>query len=198
MSNAGYECVAIADSLRALSLAEYTEETRLRLQALFERARIGHVVDVNNPLDVTPMMNDEAFEAAARLLLEDRQVDVGLVACVPATPALSTLPASASHLEDISHSDSIARRLARLRKETAKPWVAVVDAGQLYDPFVRVLQDAGIPTFRAADRAVRLLEVFVAQRFADGVRAQLERWTDEFGTPQGRDIGEFVDWELGN
>jgi len=41
-----------------------------------------------------------------------------------------------------------------------KPWVVVIDSGHLYDPMARVLEDAGIPTFRAADRAVRLLGIW--------------------------------------
>jgi acyl-CoA synthetase (NDP forming) len=192
LSNAGYECVAAADALRDLRLTSFTAQTRSRLEALFASSRVDQVVDVNNPLDVTPMLNDAAFEAAVRLVLEDGRVDVGLIGCVPATPALSTLPASASHLEDIAHSDSIAQRLVRVRKTIRKPWVAVVDAGAIYDPFVKVLQEGGVPVFRAADRAVRLLEIFVERRFADTVRAQLERWTDEFGTPAEQEMADRV------
>jgi hypothetical protein len=48
----------------------------------------------------------------------------------------------------------------RLNDEIAKPWVAVVDAGLLYDPMAARLQAAGIPTFRTGDRALRLFDVF--------------------------------------
>jgi hypothetical protein len=44
------------------------------------------------------------------------------------------------------------------------PWVVVVDAGALYDPMARALTAAGIPTFRAADRALRLLNVYCESR----------------------------------
>jgi hypothetical protein len=50
----------------------------------------------------------------------------------------------------------------------------------LYDPLARELQRGGIPTFRAADRALRLLNVFVEERFRHTVRAQVERWVDAF------------------
>jgi hypothetical protein len=55
-------------------------------------------------------------------------------------------------------------RLRRLREAIAKPWVAVVDSGALYDPLARLLEEAEIPTFRAADRALRLLNLFCAAR----------------------------------
>ena len=47
-------------------------------------------------------------------------------------------------------------RLARLREDVTKPWVVVVDGGRLYDGMFQMLEDAGIPAFRTADRAMRL------------------------------------------
>jgi acyl-CoA synthetase (NDP forming) len=183
ISNAGYECVSIADSLGALDLASFTEDTVAHLQAILDRARLGSVVDVHNPLDVTPMLDDAGYEAAVRGVLDDPRVDVGVVGCVPATPALNTLAAGAAHGEDLEREDSIARRLIRIHADTAKPWMAVVDAGPLYDPFARRLIESGIPTFRTADRAMCLLNVFVEARFAATLRGQMERWVDEYSQP---------------
>ncbi len=180
ISNAGYECVAIADNLGELELSPLTEVTRARLSTLLEMTRLSTVVDVHNPLDLTPITDDAGYEAAVRRVLEDDHVDVGVVGCVPATPALNTLPASSAHGEDLLREGSIARRLVQVRQDCPKPWIAIVDAGPLYDPLVAELQRGGIPTFRAADRALRLLNVFVEERFAHTVRAQMERWVDAF------------------
>jgi acyl-CoA synthetase (NDP forming) len=180
MSNAGYECVAIADNLGELELSPLTDETRARLASQFELARLSAVVDVRNPLDLTPITDDAGYETAVRRMLEDRSVDLAVVGCVPATPALNTLQASAEHGEDLLRDGSVARRLIHVRRTFAKPWVAVVDAGPIYDPLVAELQRGGIPTFRAADRALRMLNVFVEERFAHTVRAQLERWVDAY------------------
>jgi acyl-CoA synthetase (NDP forming) len=180
ISNAGYECVAIADNLGELELSPLTDATRARLSALFEASRLSTVVDVHNPLDLTPITDDAGYEAAVRRVLEDDSVDVAVVGCVPATPALNTLPASPDHREDLLREGSVAQRLVQVRRESHKPWIAIVDAGPLYDPLVRELQRGGIPTFRAADRALRLLNVFVEERFAHTVRAQMERWVDAF------------------
>ena len=94
VSNAGYECVAIADSLGDLSLPPFTCRTDARLTATFELARISTLIDVHNPLDVTPMLDDAGYETVVRRVLEDDNVDVGVIGCVPATAALNTLAAS--------------------------------------------------------------------------------------------------------
>ncbi len=160
LSNAGFECVAIADHLGPFRLAEFSEATRGRLLELLERGRIDSIVEVKNPLDVTPILGDQAFAAAARRVLEDDGVDVGVVGCVPLTGALETLAAGPGHDEDFSRPGSVAERLAGLRGEVAKPWVAVIDGGPLYDPMARYLEEHGVPTFRTADRALRALAAF--------------------------------------
>jgi acyl-CoA synthetase (NDP forming) len=166
ISNAGFECVAFADNLRNFTLPTFGERTTRSLRAVFERCRIDRVVDAHNPLDLTPMADDAAYEQAVRAVMEDENVDVGIVGCVPMTPALNTLARGERHHEDIDREDSVVQRLLRLNDEIAKPWVAVVDAGILYDPMAARLQAAGIPTFRTADRALRLFDVFCEAKTA--------------------------------
>ena len=79
-------------------------------------------------------------------------------------------------------SPALATRLARVNEDTAKPWVAVIDAGPLYDPLAGHLAAAGIPTFRSADRAMRLLGIFVERRLRVDA-AGPEHWIDEFAIP---------------
>ena len=160
LSNAGFECVAMADNLGPFRLAELCDETRRELASLFLACRIDGIVSVQNPLDLTPIMNDELYEKAVREMLNDPAVDVGLVGCVPLTAALKTLPAGERHTENIDSGDSIVSRLGRLNRECGKPWVAVVDAGRMYDPMAAALNDLEIPTFRTADRALRLLSIW--------------------------------------
>jgi acyl-CoA synthetase (NDP forming) len=173
VSNAGFECVAMADNLGALTLATLGETTRQRLADLLRAARIDTLVDVHNPLDLTPMAGDAAYEQAVRVVLEDASVDVGLVGCVPLTPALNTLARGEGHRDDVADTASIASRLARLFDEQRKPWVVAIDGGRLYDPMAALLETAGVPVFRNADRALRLLDTFCAarQRNSRGDRA---------------------------
>jgi acyl-CoA synthetase (NDP forming) len=161
VSNAGFECVAIADALGPLSLAPLSNSTAQRLHALLAAARIDGLVDVHNPLDLTPMADDETFAEAVRALLGDPAVDIGLVGCVPLTPALETLPPAAAHAEDAAREGAVASRLVRLWRESDTPWVAVVDAGAQYDPMVGVLESGGVVTFRTADRALRAIGLFL-------------------------------------
>jgi len=164
LSNAGFECVAIADNLGAFQLPEFSKATAARLADIFKRCRIDEIVDVHNPLDLTPMAADTAYEDAVRAVLEDPSVDLGVVGCVPLTPALNTLSAGEGHREDIASPESIATRLLKVKAECPKPWVAVIDAGWRYDPLCRLLEGGGVPVFRSEDTALRLLNVFAAAR----------------------------------
>ncbi len=172
VSNAGFEAVAIADALHGLDLVALGEATVGRVHAILSRNRIDALVDIHNPLDITPMAADAAFVEVARAVLADERVDVGVVGCVPMTSALQTLPAGCVHTEDLTSPDSVVSGLIALRRENRKPWVAVVDAGSLYDPMAAALEAAEIPTFRTADRAVRMLSLF-ARLKARGLQARI-------------------------
>jgi acyl-CoA synthetase (NDP forming) len=168
LSNAGFECVSIADHLGELRLSVFSETARARLRQLFEASRIDQVVDVHNPLDLTPMAGDAAYAEAVRIVLEDENVDIGLIGCVPLTAALNTLPPGAGHCEDIRSPDSLVQRLIRIRDEVQTPWVCVVDSGRLYDPMATLLEQGGIPTVRAADHALRLLNTLCGNHGSGG------------------------------
>ena len=159
VSNAGFECVAIADNLGGMALSRFGETTKASLGKVFQKARIAEIVDVHNPVDLTPMANDEAYDDAFRLALLDSEADLGIVGIVPITGAMNSLAANPSvHSEDVLRDDSTASRYGRLFNETDKPFVAVVDAGSLYDPLCVELERRGIPVFRTADRALKMLE----------------------------------------
>jgi acyl-CoA synthetase (NDP forming) len=164
VSNAGFECVAIADNLGRFSLPAFGPQSERRLTDIFVRSRIDQVVDVHNPIDLTPMTGDEAYGEVVQALLEDGDFDAAVVGVVPLTSALNTLAAGAGHAEDLTRPGGIVGRLAALRRDGGRPWVAVVDAGAIYDPMARALSAAGIPTFRSADRALRLFNVYCADR----------------------------------
>jgi acyl-CoA synthetase (NDP forming) len=164
LSNAGFECVAIGDNLGSLELGRFDVATSSRLGSILERSGAGGVVDVHNPLDATPMADDAAFADLAEAVLADPGVDVGVVGIVPLTAALQTLPPGPGHDEDLAIPDGVAARLIDLWGRTSLAWVAIVDGGPLYDPFVAMLEAAGIPVFRTADRAMRALDAVVRHR----------------------------------
>jgi acyl-CoA synthetase (NDP forming) len=165
VSNAGFECVAMADNLGGFELATFSPATAPRLEAIFRKARIDGIVDIHNPVDLTPAAPDEAYDESFRAVLEDPAVDLGLVGILPPTPAMNSLAAGPdSHGEDITREDSLAFRYGRLLRETTKPWVASCDAGSLYDPLVRALEAQGVPVFGTSDRALRMLDLWARAR----------------------------------
>ncbi|HSQ60668.1 MAG TPA: acetate--CoA ligase family protein [Acidobacteriota bacterium] len=171
VSNAGYETVAIADNLGPFHLPRFADETNAALRELTDRAGLKGIVTVRNPLDLTPILADPGYEEAVRAVLADPAVSVGVVGCVPLSGALQTLPRGEAHQEDVEREGGIVARLVRLMRESPKAWVAVVDAGPLYDPMARALEEGGVPTFRAADRALRVFGRYCEARIGlDGWR----------------------------
>jgi acyl-CoA synthetase (NDP forming) len=177
VSNAGFECVAIADNLGGFKLVEFSARTRERIDEIFKRCRIEMVVDSHNPLDLTPMTDDAGYEEAIRAVMDDEMVEAGLIGCVPLTVALNTMSAGPLHKEDIQREDSVAMRMARLKDEIEKPWVAVIDAGAIYDPMAGLLEANNIPVFRTADRAARIFNIYCAEQLSRAGRAALSSAT---------------------
>jgi acyl-CoA synthetase (NDP forming) len=164
VSNAGFEAVAMADNLGPFSLAHLGPDTVSRIETVLQRHRIEGVVGVGNPLDLTPIAGDAGFAEAVTALLADDGVDVGIVGCVPLTPSLATLEAAREHGEDVAAPGSLASRLIALWRATTKAWVVVVDGGTLYDAMADLLEGAGVPVFRTADRATAALGRYAAWR----------------------------------
>jgi len=158
VSNAGFEATAAADTLAGLELARLGAATRERLAGLLPPG----IVDVHNPVDATPVTPTRSYAAIAWALAEDEGVDALVVAGVPATPFLDTLPPGEGHGDDVRGPGGLATLLAEVFRSTQKPVVFSVDAGALYDPLACALRAAGLPTFRRVDRATRALARFVA------------------------------------
>jgi acyl-CoA synthetase (NDP forming) len=165
LTNAGFECVAVADAGESLEVARLDDATTERLETILRERGLAGVVEVHHPFDLTPMGDDATYAEVAEAILASPSVDLGVLANVPFAPSMRTLPT-----EGLSESGSVASRLVELWTRTTKPWVAVVDAGARYDPLAHHLDAAGIPTFRTADAAMRALSA-VAARYADELSA---------------------------
>ena len=166
LSNAGFESVAMADNIGRFRLENFSAATNQKLMEAFKKVRIDAIVDVHNPLDLTPQATDPVYEAIIRAMMEDENVDVGLVGCVPMTQALNTLVPAKDHPENLYDENGIVTRMRKIKGSTTKAWAAVVDAGPIYDEMARLLKAHEIPTFRTADRALRLFHRFCEARIA--------------------------------
>jgi acyl-CoA synthetase (NDP forming) len=164
ISNAGFECVILADSLKNgfdLELTAIAEPTRARIAEILSPLGIDRLQDIRNPLDLTPVADDAAFAECVAALLADPNVDGAVVSPVPMTAALQTLAPAESHAENIHSPQSIGRRLVEIIRRTAKPVVVNIDAGSLYDPLAGMLEGEGVPVFRRSDEALRFLSKYL-------------------------------------
>lgn len=164
ISNAGYEAVGMADSLRDASyeatLPPLDAAASASLAAALARRGLAGIVDVKNPLDLTPQASEAAYEDAIAAFLGCDGVDALVVGVVPLTAQLRTTPG------ELADPRSLASALPRLSASSGKPLVAVIDSGPLYDPLVRALRAGGLPVFRSADRALRMLGRYLRHRLA--------------------------------
>jgi len=172
MSNAGFEAVGMADALRgegwALDAARPSAGTLDRIRAALERFKIDSLVDARNPLDLTPVAPDEVHVACARAALEDDGVDALVMGIVPLSPAMSTLAEGGEPHERMDHPGSIATTLPDVVRASGKPVVVAIDSGRLYDPLADALMAGGVPVLRSADRAVRMLGMWMGGEAARG------------------------------
>ena len=161
ISNAGYEAVGMADSIRQpgaeLVLGDLSPATVEALARLLSDNRLDGLVDVQNPFDVTPMAGDTVYVDMVAEILADPAIDAVVAGIVPLTPAMQTLAPGEAHKESILDPGSVAQRLPEIAAAIDKPLVVVVDSGALFDPLALALEKGGLPVFRTADRAVRAL-----------------------------------------
>lgn len=170
LSNAGYEAVGVADSVRGdgwnMTIATLSSATRQRLTDVLTKGKIDVLVDVRNPLDLTPMADDATTEEATRVLLSASEVDLVLCATVPLTPAMATLAEGVPEEQSIRAAGSLVNRLSRLLQESRKPVIVSIDSGVLFDPYAKAFEEKGIPTFRSVDEACRALGLYAEGRNA--------------------------------
>lgn len=169
VTNAGYEAVGMADSIRgenySIELAEYSDATKIRLENMFSEYNLTNLVNLRNPMDVTPMATDHMHAEILKTIAEDENVDVLIYACVPLSHMMKTLAKGGADGDGIEDPESICRLVINLFKnEIRKPVVMVVDSGKLYDPMAGMLFNAGIPVFRSADDAVRTVGSWVSEK----------------------------------
>jgi acyl-CoA synthetase (NDP forming) len=172
MSNAGYETVGMADNHRgarhSLVPATLAPETVARIRGVLEQARIASLINVANPLDITPMANDGVHLGCMEALLDDPGVDVAVFGDVPLTPNVQTLPRGLSDRDVFDAPHGYGARTVELFRRSAKPFVVVIDAGRHYDDLVTLLENGGVPVFRSADRATTILGRYVERRLFKG------------------------------
>ncbi|MBN1945656.1 MAG: acetate--CoA ligase family protein [Bradymonadales bacterium] len=168
MSNAGFETVGMADNYSGadyhLEPARFQDSTRRRLAEILVQAKIDHLVTLANPLDLTPMANDEVHASCIDAIMQDPGVDIGLFCNVPLTPSIQSLPPGLLPRDSYDSEHGYARRVIELFHRSDKPMVFVLDAGRHYEPMFHYLGQHGLPVFRSADQAIRIVGRYLEAR----------------------------------
>lgn len=160
ISNAGYEAVGMADNLRAggeLFLFKNKDDFNEKLYDILIKYKLNTLVNCNNPLDLTPMANDSAYEKIVRFINDEELVDIILVGIVPLTPAMKTLDKELNE-------KALPYRLADLKENSNKPIIFIIDSGDLYNNYSKAYRKSGFPVFRSADSALRALGKYINNR----------------------------------
>jgi acyl-CoA synthetase (NDP forming) len=155
MTNAGFESVASADLLEGpFRGSKLTEAETADLTATIEAHGLTGLVSPRLPLDLTPMADEAAYLAGARLLLAS-EADVVVVGLVPLTRRLGTADPAAF--------GPFARALAALASGSGK-WLGVaVEGGVLYDAYRQGLREAGLPVFLTMEEALEGLRLIASE-----------------------------------
>jgi len=115
------------------------------------------------------MAVDRAHIEIAKIFDGNPNVDIKISSCVPFTPMMKTLVPGGLEGDGIEHTESFTQLLIKAhREEIRKPLVAVIDAGEQYDPMAKMLLEAGIPVFRSADVAIRTVGVYAKNKLKYG------------------------------
>ncbi len=166
LSGAGFEAVGMADNLETdgcyLKMSRFNETTVNRFNGLLEAKGISRLTKVNNPFDINPAGDDETHILMIKQLIEDENVDAIIVGLDPLSPTTTTL--SGKDKYGFMRPGSMVMELGEIIKNTDKPVIGVIDAGELYDPMAKELANMGMAIFRSVDRALKALAVYIDAR----------------------------------
>jgi len=162
LSNAGFECAGMADRITGNLRAGFPEDDKLKteMNEVLKAGRLDGLVDVKNPFDVTPSAADKYIAAITEKALNHSYFGGAVLSMVPLSPSVNTLPAGKGHNEDFTK-DSFVTSSVEAARKAGKPVIFVVAAGEWYDPYCKYAMEQGLPTFRSADRAVRVYSDYV-------------------------------------
>ncbi len=155
MTNAGFESVAAADLLTGpFRGAQLTPKETATLAATLEAQGLTGLVSARLPLDLTPMADQAAYLAAAKLLLAS-EAEAVVVGLVPLTVRLET--------QDPEAIQAFAAQWADLARSSGK-WLGIaVEGGPLYDRYRQGLRAAGLPVFLTMEEALEGLRLIASE-----------------------------------
>ncbi|MBI5249264.1 MAG: CoA-binding protein [Desulfomonile tiedjei] len=176
LTHSGGPGAAAADTAErsGLKLAHFSAETVNSLMDL-----VPHTASVSNPVDLTFNRNPSDYtKAMPQILLKDEQVDslfmyllIPLRRVMQAIAATGADPENAALLADV-YLDGQTASVAELSANSGKPVVGASFCTR-GEPFIRKLQDSGVPVLTSPERAIKALAALT--NYARAKRAMLEQ-----------------------
>lgn len=160
--------MGIADSLQSrdscLTLPPFSDATRAALAQLFDRAGLTDIMDIKNPLDLTPAAPDAVYTGAVSAMAADPEIDAVVTSLGSLAPATSDTPSETDPAGFTSGPNSASAQLPGIVRWATRPVVVFNDAGQAHEGINQKLRDRGIPVFRSCNQAMSLLARYSAYR----------------------------------
>jgi acyl-CoA synthetase (NDP forming) len=168
LSPAGFEAVGMADYLLAhdsqLSLAQLGEETLATMEEKLENNRLTGIIDVRNPMDVTPAANDKLCAQLIECLAADPMVHSVVVSYCTFSPGTLDTPDPDTPKGYRETQNSFGNLLVGLCGSLEKPVVVFNDADNVHRPLNDKLEAAGVPVFSNCGRAMATLSRYTNYR----------------------------------
>ncbi|MCG8638696.1 MAG: acetate--CoA ligase family protein [Desulfobacterales bacterium] len=168
MSPAGFEAVGIADSLQAsdsgLELSEFSTGTIRSISDLFDTSGLSDIMDIRNPLDLTPAAQDHVYIGAMEALFEDDNVDSIVMSVGTLAPGTLGKPSGPDGQGYVAGEGSLVSRLPDLVRSSDKPVVLFNDAGKAHQAVQDYIEGEGVPVYPSCSRAMALLAAYTSYR----------------------------------
>jgi acyl-CoA synthetase (NDP forming) len=140
-------------------------DTVKRVGQILAARKLDALVEVRNPIDINPGADDEVHLQITEAFLDDAGIDAVVVGLDPTAPSVMALEESKLRPGvDINNPKSSVHLMPPVIDRHAKPVIAVIDGGTLYDAMAARLMDQGVCVFRNCARAARALTRYVEAR----------------------------------
>ena len=158
VTNAGYETVGSVDTLGDNDpgrLYELSQDDREALGQVLQRHGMQGLVAPANPLDLTPMADEDVYLDCVKAMLEFG-AGVVMLGLVPLSEQLDT--------QTLTQAEAFAARLKALAQSHDRLIGIVVDAGVPYQKYKAVFERQGFPVFDGMDMGVLGINVLKNSR----------------------------------
>lgn len=159
ISNAGFETTGMGDNISSLEPFCDDEKLRTKIMDILRKYRLDSIVDFKNPMDLTPMANDEAISEIITAIYESSLYSFIFVSMVPLTPSMNTVKSDNSP-DDLNK--SFINNIFKLIENKDVFIPLCVASGNLYDSYVNYAIEKGFVVFRSADRMIKVVEKFLS------------------------------------